>query len=144
MDVEDTDMQWIYSDEASDSFHFLGRALAAETLRNIVMTAIALKRYELQHQHLPNKLEALVPDFLKTLPIDWMDGRPLRYRPNADGTFLLYSVGENGIDDGGNPSLRKHVGARDIEAYFYWQNPYILDWVWPQVAESGQFKGSKN
>ena len=33
-----------------------------------------------------------------------MDGQPLRYRRNADGTFLLYSIGENGKDDGGNPS----------------------------------------
>ncbi len=59
-----------------------------------------------------------------------MDGQPLRYRPNADGTFLLYSVGENGKDDGGDPSLEKGVTGSS----FYWQNPKALDWVWPQPA----------
>ena len=47
-----------------------------------------------------------------------MDGQPLRYRRNADGTFLLYSVGENGKDDGGDPSLEKGVTGSS----FYWQN----------------------
>jgi hypothetical protein len=32
-----------------------------------------------------------------------MDGQPLRYRPNPDGTFLLYSVDLDGRDDGGKP-----------------------------------------
>jgi hypothetical protein len=59
-----------------------------------------------------------------------MDGEPLRYRPNVDGTFLLYSVGENGVDDGGDPSLEKGVTSSN----YSWQNIHALDWVWPQPA----------
>ena len=48
-----------------------------------------------------------MPEFVPKVPLDPVDGQPLRYRRNADGTFLLYSVGENGKDDGGNPALNK-------------------------------------
>ena len=60
-----------------------------------------------------------------------MDGQPLRYRRNGDGTFLLYSVGENGKDDGGNPAFEKYVRIFEL---FDWQNSEALDWVWPQPA----------
>jgi hypothetical protein len=65
-----------------------------------------------------------------------MNGEPLHYRPNADGTFLLYSVGENGVDDGGNPSLEKDVTSSN----YYWQNPHALDWVWPQPATGDEIQ----
>jgi hypothetical protein len=55
-----------------------------------------------------------------------MSGQALHYQKNADGTFLLYSVGENGVDDGGNPSLHKWWE-------FYWL-AHTLDLVWPQPA----------
>jgi hypothetical protein len=54
----------------------------------------------------------------------------LRYRRNFDGTFLLYSVGEDSNDDGGDPSLQKNIQSSN----FYWQNSRALDWVWPQPA----------
>jgi hypothetical protein len=73
-----------------------------------------------------------------------LDGRhTLRYRPNTDGTFLLYSVSENGVDDGGNPSLDSH-DHRDADFYFYCQNPYGLDWVWPQAADNENLQSEKH
>jgi hypothetical protein len=75
-------------------------------------------------------LDELVPDFLASVPTDYMDGQLLRYRRNPDGTFLLYSIGENGKDDGGNPAFPKYVQSSN----FYWQNSEALDWVWPQAA----------
>ena len=101
-----------------------------ETRRSVVIAAIALKRYEIRHHQFPATLADLTPDLLNSVPIDCMDGQPLRYRPNTDGTFLLYSVGENGKDDGGNPSLEKNFQSSS----FHWQNSHALDWVWPQPA----------
>lgn len=120
----------IISQNAHSQISAINKLARAEIARNIVVTAIALKRYELRHYQLPATLDDLTPDLLKAVPIDCMDGRPLRYRRNADGTFLLYSVGENGVDDGGDPSLEKGVTSSS----HYWQNPYALDWVWPQPA----------
>lgn len=115
----------------------LRKAVQTETARNVVITAIALKRYEHQYHHLPNKLNELVPEYLKSVPTDCIDGQPLRYRRNADGTFLLYSVGENGKDDGGNPALEK--GFESLN-YHNWQDSVALDWVWPQPATEAEIQ----
>ena len=80
----------------------VGRAVDCETSRQLVLTAIALKRYELAHQTAPSTLQALVPEFLAQIPVDYMDGQPLRYRLNEDASFRLWSVGHDQRDDGGN------------------------------------------
>ena len=124
----------------SQSFNGLAsakrKATRIETARNIVVAAIALKRYELRHHQLPITLDQLTPNLLPAVPVDCMDGQPLRYRQNADGTYLLYSVGANGVDDGGNPSLEKNIHTSN----FYWQNDRALDWVWPQPATPEEIK----
>lgn len=112
------------------------KTIQIETGRRIVVTAIALKRFELRHGKWPGTLTELVPKFLPSVPIDPFDGKPLRYRPNPDGTYLLYSVGEDGKDDGGNPNLAP--GIRNANSY--WQNPHALDWVWPQPATPAEVK----
>lgn len=78
-----------------------------ETKKNLVITAIALKRHELRHGKPAAALTDLVPEFLAAVPLDRMDGKPLRYHLNADGTFNLYSVGLNCTDDGGDPQPEK-------------------------------------
>jgi hypothetical protein len=102
------------------------RALRAETARNLVVTAIALKRFQLKDGKWPEKLADLAPEFLAAVPIDPYDGKPLKYHPNSDGTYLLYAVGENGVDDGGDPS----TGSSRLS----WQDRSARDWVWPQPA----------
>lgn len=104
--------------------------MGAEASKRIVITAIVLKRFQLQHGNYPEKLSELTPEFLASVPLDPVDGQPLRYRRTADGTYLLYSIGENGVDDGGNPSLEKGV----TDSNHYWPNLHALDWVWPQPA----------
>jgi hypothetical protein len=80
-------------------------AAEAEADRRILLTAIALERYRGKHGSYPSTLAPLAPDFLKTVPVDFMDGQPLRYRLRDDGHFLLYSVGLDCVDDGGRISL---------------------------------------
>ncbi|MCB1127969.1 MAG: hypothetical protein KDM81_15855, partial [Verrucomicrobiae bacterium] len=80
----------------------LGKCAQADAWNRVLVTAIALKRFHLKHGRPPEQLGELVPAFLPEIPIDWMDGEPLRYRLNPDSTWLLYSVGEDGNDDGGD------------------------------------------
>jgi hypothetical protein len=75
-----------------------------QTHRNMAVAATAIRRYTLRHGGLPQSLEDLTPAFLPAIPIDLMNGEPLRYRPQPDGLFLLYSVGIDGVDDGGDPT----------------------------------------
>ena len=80
------------------------RAVHTETERQMTLAAVALKRYRLRHGTLPPRLEALVPELLPSVPYDYMSAKPLGYRLKADGTYVLYSVGEDGKDDGADPT----------------------------------------
>src|SRR5262249_22300600 len=69
--------------------NLLGRVGAIETQRSLLITAVALQRYHLKRNAYPAGLAELTPDFLPQLPLDPMDGQPLRYHLKPDGTFLL-------------------------------------------------------
>ena len=99
----------------------------SETQRRLTITALALERFRLRHGKYPPELAALVPQFLSAVPIDLMSAKPLRYRLNADGTFTLYSVGEDGRDDGGDPSL-----ASAANKFGLWEGK---DAVWPTAVK---------
>jgi hypothetical protein len=130
------DLQWAFSQGSEGLGDSLERAMAAAAAKNIVITATALKRYQLHHGNYPPDLPSLVPEYLTAVPLDPVDGNPLRYRANADGTFLLYSIGPNGRDDGGNPELEKGVTSFLLS----WQQPHALDWVWPQPATPAEIQ----
>jgi hypothetical protein len=72
-----------------------------QTLVNEGQVACALERYRLAHGEYPEALQALVPQFIEALPHEIVNGEPLKYRRTPEGGFLLYSIGWNGIDDGG-------------------------------------------
>jgi hypothetical protein len=91
-----------------------------QTQVNEAQIACALERYRLAHGEYPDSLDALVPQFIEKLPHDIIGGAPLHYRRTADGKFLLYSVGWNETDDGGQVVL-KTDGSIDQEKG---------DWVW--------------
>ena len=49
---------------------------------------------------MPDSLDQVVPRYMPAVPLDPYDGQPLRYRKEAD-KFVVYSISENGRDDGG-------------------------------------------
>ena len=59
------------------------------------------------------ELTALVPDYLDEVPIDYFDGRALRLKHAAEG-LLVYSVGEDGADDGGDSITKKDRRPADL------------------------------
>ena len=68
----------------------------------------------------PETLDGLAPRFIAQLPHDIINGQPLHYRRTEDGKFLLYSVGWNETDDGGQVVFNNY-GVVDKERG---------DWVW--------------
>jgi len=102
------------------------KAMRAEADRSLTICALALKRYAVQTGKYPAKLDELVPNFLAAIPIDYLDGKPLKYRVNSDGSFTLYSVGEDGKDDGGDISPSGEKATRNL-----WKR---RDYVWPPPA----------
>jgi len=115
---------------SSDFGGSVEKALRMEAARDVVVAAIALKRFQLKHGQWPENLAEVVPEFLHAVPIDPYDGKPLRYRRNGDGTYSLYCVGEDGVDDGGDPTCPPSAGSSSLD----WLNPKARDWVWPQPA----------
>jgi hypothetical protein len=113
------------------------KTLRMEAARNVVVAAIALKRFQLKNGQWPESLAEVVPEFLPAVPIDPYDGKPLRYHPNVEGTYWLYCVAKDGVDDGGDPTCPPSAGSSSL----YWLNFKARDWVWPQpaTAAEGQF-----
>jgi hypothetical protein len=97
-------------------------AASAETNVALATIACALERYRLGHGSYPESLTELVPAFLDKVPLDVVDGQPLRYRRTDNGRFTLYSIGLDGKDDGGKP-----VGHKKTDS--------AGDWTWPQPID---------
>ncbi len=71
----------------------------------LLIGELAVQQYRLEHGSAPEKLADLVPGCLPAVPIDPYSGNPLIYRPTSSG-YDLYSVGPDGVDDGGKPMER--------------------------------------
>jgi hypothetical protein len=96
----------------------------AQSGLDMAVVACALERYRLAHGEFPQNLELLVPEFIVQRPHDVIDGQPLKYRRVESGTYILYSVGWNGIDDGG--IISKKGEGLDLNQG---------DWVWrPELS----------
>jgi hypothetical protein len=116
------------------------KTLKIETQKNLALTAIALKRYHLRYGKIPASLPDLKAEFLPELPPDCMIGEPLRYLPNTDGTYLLYSVGTDGKDDGGD--AKPTSGKK--ERYDMWDAPDVV-WPWPATPDQiSEFEASQS
>ena len=82
----------------------LGACLNAEDngamWRELVVVGTALREYRELNGRYPESLDALSPDLLPTHILDRFTLQPLQYRATKT-TYLLYSVGINGKDEGG-------------------------------------------
>ncbi|MCG3130364.1 MAG: hypothetical protein FLDDKLPJ_01121 [Phycisphaerae bacterium] len=96
--------------------------------RRMAAAALAIRMYEVDHGRRPASLEALVPEYLPAVPEDPFcePGQPIRYAPDAVPP-LLYSVGPNGADDGGQDKRlddgRRDDAASDILFYLNGDRP---------------------
>jgi hypothetical protein len=95
----------------------------AQSSVNLARTAIALERYRLAHGEYPETLDVLAPQFIDKLPHDVINGQPLHYRRTSDGQFVLYSVGWNETDDGGEVGLRKDGNVDTSTGDWVWRYP---------------------
>jgi UDP:flavonoid glycosyltransferase YjiC (YdhE family) len=95
------------------------RVIAHERL----MTAeLALRCYQSEQGRLPSSLEQLVPEYLQQVPLDPFSGRPVIYHPQGTN-WLLYSVGEDGVDDGGK-RVGRSVSGTVTKGDLFYDSPY--------------------
>lgn len=70
--------------------------------RDAALVALAAELHRRRNGTYPATIAALTPGLLPAVPVDLHDvgGHPLKYMVR-DGQVLIYSVGENGVDDSG-------------------------------------------
>ncbi len=83
--------------------------------RRLAATALAVRLYEQDHGVRPAELGNLVPDYLPAVPLDPFDPHPapLRYSPDHQPP-VVYSVGQNGRDDGGDSGSPNTVAGDEV------------------------------
>jgi hypothetical protein len=91
------------------------RVIAHERL---LAVELALRCYQSEQGRAPNGLEQLVPNYMKQVPSDPFSDRPVVYRPQGTNA-LVYSVGEDGVDDGGKRVGRSVSGTVTRGDLFY-------------------------
>jgi len=79
----------------------------------LLIGELALRCYLSEHGRAPAQLNELVPNLLSTIPLDPFGGQSLIYKPTGTN-WLLYSIGPDGVDDGGKPAGRGVSAKGDL------------------------------
>ncbi|MCW5557890.1 MAG: hypothetical protein KIT22_08670 [Verrucomicrobiae bacterium] len=101
----------------------LPKTAAAQVALDQARIACALERCRLDTKELPDSLSVLAPRYLQPMPKDPLTGADYMYRREANGSYLLYSLGWNLRDDGGTPGASRF-------------DPQDGDWVWSLPADA--------
>jgi hypothetical protein len=88
----------------------------------LLLVELALRIYKSEQGRAPKALELLVPSYLQRVPIDPFGDGPVIYHPQETG-WLVYSVGEDGVDNGGKRVARSVSGTFAKGDLFY-DSPY--------------------
>lgn len=96
-----------------DVRHFSAQCAIRDAALALLRLELALHAYRARRGSYPARLEQLAPAFLHRIPLDPLTGKPFRYRLTDRG-YLLYSIGTDGVDDGGRPvSIREARFSRN-------------------------------
>jgi hypothetical protein len=126
IEVRSLSHQWLNGNRFGESlasvtvrYHagWLESTLVTRAWHDETITMIALRRFELHHGRLPDRLEELVPDFLDEVPVDPFTNVPLLW--SADKS-ALYSTGSNLTDDGGTFDAPERFQAKDAGSHYWW------------------------
>jgi hypothetical protein len=96
---------------------------AIQAQLDLARVACVLERYRLVHGEYPESLDALTPRFIAKVPHDIINGQPLHYRRTHGGQLILYSVGWDEKDDGGNVFFTKGGSVDREKGDWVWQYP---------------------
>jgi hypothetical protein len=55
--------------------------------------------------------------------LDLLSGEPLKYKVEPEGAYVMYSVGRNGVDDGGKVVFNTSGGVNQEEGDWVWKYP---------------------
>jgi hypothetical protein len=79
------------------------RTAQTQTALNQLQVACGLERYRRRQGAYPERLDALVPDWLPAIPDDLFTAGQLRYRRTSPDAYVLWSIGWDEQDDDARP-----------------------------------------
>jgi hypothetical protein len=80
----------------------------------VAKTAVAVERFRRANGNaLPKDLAELTPAFMKEIPADPFDGKPLRFKLRGEG-YVIYSIGSDGLDNGGTEYDPRVASGTDV------------------------------
>lgn len=96
---------WLWHEDAEGTYDYRLEWEHARASNGLLAVGLALRAYQAEHGRYPESLRALVPAYLTNLPSDpFAVKATFRYR--LDGPdYVLYSLGANCRDDGGEPGM---------------------------------------
>ncbi|MEM9080637.1 MAG: hypothetical protein AAGC74_08105 [Verrucomicrobiota bacterium] len=89
---------------------FLSHLIEIETRIQLTRIGLDLESFRLRHQRYPH----LLAELPHTYPDDLWSGQPYQYRLKPDGSPLVWSVGENQVDENGLPSPANNRQEGDL------------------------------
>ena len=72
---------------------------------NATEILLAIKKYYLENNFYPKKLNELVPEYIDKLPIDPYSGNNFVFDYDK---MIIYSIGEDYIDNGGSEETKQY------------------------------------
>jgi hypothetical protein len=85
---------------------------------DLIQLGLAVEQYHAEHGDYPSSLDAIADAFPEGLPVDPLTGQQYVYLP-MESTFRLYSIGTDGVDDGGTMHRRGEQGT--IQGDIVWR-----------------------
>ncbi|MGH7245091.1 MAG: hypothetical protein ACREJD_16870 [Phycisphaerales bacterium] len=117
---------------------------------DLIILIIELERFRIRNGDYPQSLAELLKNGLGEIPRDLMDGQPIRYLYRERDLPLVYSIGADGVDDGGhaaadNPEAGQLNGKRKLATGSEWNRERLKgDSVyWPPMTVQWIDEGEK-
>jgi hypothetical protein len=95
---------------STDQSYFFYRVACnrSDSMTRLLIVDVALRAFRADHGAYPPKLESLMPQYLTEVPLDPFGEKPFVYRPGVQ-KFVLYSVGGDGVDNGGTFGPQQYI-----------------------------------
>jgi ABC-type transport system involved in multi-copper enzyme maturation permease subunit len=114
LEAERAELPWLARQFAVAPGRAADNSLRNKAALRCAAAALAAERFRLRHGRWPEGLDELVPDDLARVPPDPFDAAPMRFRRLDDG-LVVYSVGPDGVDDGGTLARgQDDAGGKDV------------------------------
>jgi hypothetical protein len=125
---------WIVIETISEGLlSGINRYYIIKSRLSAAQAALAARAYELDHGELPEILDALVPAYLPAVPIDYMDGQPIRY---SKSERAIWTIGPNNLAAPLPPSPATRNDHTEDEKFIFRLDPVSLPSDEPPPAAS--------